>query len=414
LQKRKKENNILFNNINNNYKLAPLNTKNNFTGKIKYLPADSKEWRNKVYFFNSNVLKNLPIYDKDIVKIIKGYFNLYLKNTVVIKKYLSRKLVRLSLNKIYVSRPEIKHTNSKTVLTLYIYNREGISLLKNLDKFKKSFLLKVYLFFFKSKNLSSNINSRIYKYLLYKELAIIRKHKLKLNYNKYKFEDIFLYKLGELIGKFYNRKVEFNIINLQSIVLNADIFTEFLKYKLKRNVNVTRMMNYILAKINLSKINSIPEKGRLIKSIDFNILENRYKNFNLNNVINNMSNLDNIIKILNDNIIYNEEYFSYSKNMLLNSVKNFLKQYLLFNSIKYKNIRGIRLEVKGRLTRRYRADRSIFRTRWKGGLKNIDSSFKGVSAVNFRGNTNSNIEYSLNTAKRRIGSFAVKGWISGK
>jgi hypothetical protein len=31
----------------------------------------------------------------------------------------------------------------------------------------------------------------------------------------------------------------------------------------------------------------------------------------------------------------------------------------IFNSIHYKNIAGIRLEVKGRLTKRYRADRAI-------------------------------------------------------
>jgi hypothetical protein len=45
---------------------------------------------------------------------------------------------------------------------------------------------------------------------------------------------------------------------------------------------------------------------------------------------------------------------------------------------------GVRLEAKGRLTKRYRADRAIFKVRWKGGLKNIDSSYKGLSSVNMR------------------------------
>ena len=48
----------------------------------------------------------------------------------------------------------------------------------------------------------------------------------------------------------------------------------------------------------------------------------------------------------------------------------------IFNNIQYKNIGGIRIEVKGRLTKRYRADRTIYRLRWKGGLRNVDSSFK--------------------------------------
>lgn len=36
---------------------------------------------------------------------------------------------------------------------------------------------------------------------------------------------------------------------------------------------------------------------------------------------------------------------------------------IVFNSIKYKNMGGIRMEVKGRLTPRYRADRSVYKLR---------------------------------------------------
>ena len=86
----------------------------------------------------------------------------------------------------------------------------------------------------------------------------------------------------------------------------------------------------------------------------------------------------------------------------------------IYKSIGYKNMAGIRLEVKGRLTKRYRADRSIYSLKWKGGLKNVDSSFRGLSSVLFRGNSKSNVTYSIAKSKRRIGAFAVKGWISGK
>jgi hypothetical protein len=73
-----------------------------------------------------------------------------------------------------------------------------------------------------------------------------------------------------------------------------------------------------------------------------------------------------------------------------------------------------RLEAKGRLTKRYRADRALYKVRWKGGLKNIDSSFKGISSVDYRGYQKANIDYSILASKRRIGAFAVKGWVSGK
>jgi hypothetical protein len=75
---------------------------------------------------------------------------------------------------------------------------------------------------------------------------------------------------------------------------------------------------------------------------------------------------------------------------------------------------GIRLEAKGRLTKRYRADRALFKINWKGGLKNIDSSYKRLPSVNLRGYLEPNLEYSIFTSKRHIGAFAVKGWISGR
>src|SRR5690606_33585718 len=81
----------------------------------------------------------------------------------------------------------------------------------------------------------------------------------------------------------------------------------------------------------------------------------------------------------------------------------------IFNSIKYKNMGGIRLEIKGRLTRRYRADRAVYKLKWKGGLKNIESSFNKLSSVLYRGHFKSNVAYSITNSKRRIGAFAVKG-----
>jgi hypothetical protein len=75
---------------------------------------------------------------------------------------------------------------------------------------------------------------------------------------------------------------------------------------------------------------------------------------------------------------------------------------------------GIRLEAKGRLSKRYTASRSVFKVDWKGGLKNVDSSFKGLSTVMLRGNVKSNVDYSLLTSKKRIGAYGIKGWVSSK
>ena len=116
--------------INDDYKLVPFNISSNDVGNTKYLPPVTKEWKNSVYNYNPNNTINYPIYDLNINSLIKSYFNLYFNHKYVGHKYISRKRKRKSLNKIFVSKAEIKHTNSKAIITIYIYNREKLTLLK--------------------------------------------------------------------------------------------------------------------------------------------------------------------------------------------------------------------------------------------------------------------------------------------
>lgn len=374
----------------------------NDIGKTKYFPASSKEWRNSVYYYNDNFIKNFPIYDLNINNLIKGYFNLHFNHQFIRTKIKARKWKRASLNKIHVSKPEIKHTNSKAIITVYTYNKERASLRQKVLLLRRRFYKEIFLFFLKSKktciNMTDKFYNKIIESLFIKELILLRRYKLRLSLNKYKFEEKLLLKLSRLIGKLYNKKVEFNIINLKSIVLNSDLFTEILASKIrKRKINIIRAMNIVLHKAQLPIVNNIIERGTIIKTVDFNLVENKYKDLSLVD----KNHLD---EILND--LYSEiDTNSNEKSKLHN---------IIFDNIKYKNMGGIRLEVKGRLTKRYRADRAIFKVRWKGGLKNIDSSYKGLSTVNMRGYVNSNTQHSIIAAKRRIGAFAVKGWISGK
>lgn len=393
--------------INNKYKLIPFNLRENNTGNVKYFPPVSKEWKNSIYAFNHNSLKNLPVYNININSLIKGYFNLYFNHKFIMNKFRARKHNRLSLNKIFVSKAEVKHTNAKAIVTIYTYNKEKLVLLNKINKLKKSFYKKILLLIYKSRKLYNDISGNLYnktiRALLYKELMLLRRFKLRLNLNKYKFEEKLLYRLSKLISKFYNKKIEFNIVNMKSIILNSDFFTEILALKLKnKNADVLRMMSIILNKAVLPKVNRVKEKSTVTKSIDFNLIENKYKSLNVSNILeNNNTNLDGLLNELYHNVTLNKDNY----DEVYESV---------FNSIKYKNMGGIRLEIKGRLTKRYRADKALFKIRWKGGLKNIDSSYKGLSSVNMRGYVKPNLEYSIFTTKRRIGAFAVKGWISGK
>ena len=399
--------------IKNNNKIIPSKIKISDVGNTKYFPPVSKEWKNSIYVFNPNNLKNFPVYDININSLIKNFFNLQFNYKFLLKKYKSYRLRSASFNKIYASKAEIKHTNNKAILTVYVYNREKISLLKKIRLLNKSFYNEVKLLisenkkilgFYNSEN-SNIIYNKSIKALLDKNLKVLRKYKLRLSLNNSKFEEKLLYKLKNFIIKYYNKKVEFNIVNIRSVVFHTDFFTKIVTSKLlNRKANILATMDNILNKVVLPKVNRIVEKSLVKKSL--NLLENKYKYLNLSFILNN-----NLSELLNS--LYYNLIVDYYNNNNLN--KDYFRIYeIIFNSINYKNMAGIRLEAKGRLTKRYRADRATFKVRWKGGLKNIDSSYKGLSSVNMRGYVKPNLDYSIFTSKRRIGAFAVKGWISGK
>jgi hypothetical protein len=152
-------------------------------------------------------------------------------------------------------------------------------------------------------------------------MILIRKYKLNVNLNKYKFEDIFLHKLAKFIGKFFKKKIEFQIINLKSIAFHADIFTELLKQKLKKKkINVIKMINFVLNKASLSEKSSGKERSKLTKNIDIDLLNNKYKNFNINYLVKD-KNFDEILTILYNNIVLKKEY-SFFKTIINNNIFN--------------------------------------------------------------------------------------------
>jgi hypothetical protein len=248
---------------------------------------------------------------------------------------------------------------------LKFYN--NIDLYKNLFKSSYGNIYKLNkLFINKNRklfgNFSSSLYTKIFKALNFQELSLFRRYKLKFNLNKYKFQENFLYLLSSLISRYYNKKVEFNIVNMKSIVLNSDIFTYILTRKLKnKKANIIRMMNSILNRAVLPEVNRIREKSPIIKSVDHSLLENKYKNTNINYALNSL-----LFEENNFDLLLNQNY----KNILLeNNNKDSTNKFynkiyeIIFNSIKYKNMGGVRLEVSGRLTKRYRADRALYKVR---------------------------------------------------
>ena len=96
-----------------------------------------------------------------------------------------------------------------------------------------------------------------------------------------------------------------------------------------------------------------------------------------------------------------------------NKIKSKYLKKIIFDNIRYKKISGIRIQAAGRLTKRYTASRSISKLRYKGNLININSSIKGRPSALLRGKFRPNLQFTKLNSKTRIGSFGIKGWISG-
>lgn len=154
-----------------------------------YLPA-TKEWLNSIYTYNVNYMKSLAITDNVVNKIIKSYFFLrlvYMKN---IFKGKPKRQRLFSVNRIFVSKGEMKHTNNKVIITLYTYNKEKNYFIRKLTSLREMLIVrKNYLFLINLK--IKAILKNIYKvsFLIYN---ILKKKDLLKNYesNKQVFEDL--------------------------------------------------------------------------------------------------------------------------------------------------------------------------------------------------------------------------------
>ena len=182
---------IFKNNLKNSSKTIGFRIKKDKIGNSKYLPSFSKEWKNTVYSFDKNILSNIPTYTENIKNILKSYFNLFIKDYkgIGIYKFILLKRRRNFLRRIFISNPEIKHTNDKIIITLYALNREKNILKKKYDKMNYKInkkLLKQFFFLY-----ITNLN-KIHKFLmsLKKKYIFIPSVLNKKMYLKSKFEKL--------------------------------------------------------------------------------------------------------------------------------------------------------------------------------------------------------------------------------
>lgn len=416
--------NILNNKSKNNYSnsVLKLNSKHYLQDKIHI--SSTKEWYNSTYGYNNNTIKNIIVSDEITIKLIKYYFNLFVKKLTK-KKWLNRlnklkKRLKLLQHKIHVSKAEFKHTSDKVIVTIYIYNREKYNFLNKIRKIRSIVWLKNKKFKRKLKLIKSygfkiekKINKQIkiltntlklqkisflnYQYLYFNKFIKLcfKKDFLVLYYryliyvNKLK-KNIYIQYLSFLLSKIYNKKVELNIVSLKYIYSNSDILSNSVAIKLRKKKN--RAYPTLKRVMGIIRFRNLNNKLTFVSKYNFEKKNKKPLYFSETKKV---------------DILQQSIYDLIKKKT---SCKTLIKNVL--NSIKYKDLAGIRLEAKGRLTKRLIASRAISKLAYKGSLRNVYSSYSRFSTDVLRGYKKSGIEYSYVGSRTRNGSFGLKGWLN--
>src|SRR6201996_5599105 len=375
--------------------------------------------------YNNNTLSLIPNISRLAINFIRNYFYLFNKKieSKIRRKKIYNRRIKLSINRIFLSKGEFKHTNNKVIITLYIYNKQKNNYLLKLKKrYISKFLINI-LSFKKNKSLSSRKNILSNKLILLKKLKKISINGTLVLINA----NIFKPKVARILKDLHHKK-KINKFKVVSRYVNK-FYKKLIKKSLRRLFIYTyyRRLIYVnKSRFNYTYLQYIKNKLQVLfnKNIEFNFINLKYFYLNSNilsesillkirknrrKLMRHLSNLEKKVKIRKKKVILGELI----KKENLNTKKYYYNNRLLYNNIiknlKYKHIAGFRLEANGRLNKRYTASRSINKVKYKGNLLNIDSSYKGLSSVLLRNNLNSNLQYTKLNSKTRIGSFGLKG-----
>jgi hypothetical protein len=424
---------------------------NNF--KYNKFNPSVNEWLNSIYSFNKNNLNTL-LSNKIVTDIMDSYFN--------IKPYKSsfeKEDKDSPLKRIFVSVPEVKSSLNYNNIFIYVFNKERIIFNKKITKLQKIHYnnklsnwtlsndfsnfynvkfsdnklsnfnifipIKIYInTFIKSFNSKVNmeiikilhtklytelfnerIKDKISNFILYKRnmkdnlvkdnkniynfdeklteiheimkikyyiLFFYKRYITKIYFNRLKFNYINLFSLSKIFYKIYNKRTNINIINLKYLHLDNSLFINAIVRKLKRRKS--KILKVLRKALILPKIPEIDSMFLLRKKDVIQDIMCDFINFD---------------KYINIKDIYNT----------------------IFKSLKNTHVIGMRIEGKGRLTKRFTASRATYKKSYKGSLKNMYSSSKGLSAVMSRG-FRSNLNFVNLNSHYRNGSYGIKGWHS--
>ena len=331
-------------------------------------------------------------------------------------RYKSYESIIIGKNSFHAQR-QINDNNTREE-RLKLISAKSVNIINKVRKYK-NFLLRILRW---NNNTFANYENKYYKKFfkkVYRKEFLYLYYTKMLSFNNIKFKNWFLLGLKRVLSNIYKKRIEFNFVNLKYLHLNSDIFSESIAVKLRNRQNrLLTVLKKALNLVKLSKINNRVFYGRKSSSTINNndrVIKDLTRSANLNG---NSDSLNTLLQSLFTNSSTNNnglDVTSTSNNFIESGNKKALNstQISALDSIKHKAVFGVRLEAAGRLSKRLTASRSVFKLKYKGSLKNIDSSYHGLSSTMLRGNTKSNLQYTKVSSKTRNGAFGLKGWVSG-
>ena len=143
----------------------PLEDKINKSNNIIYYPTSTKEWFNSVYCYNQGYTKLLISKFRIINNLFRSYFNMFENKVKFLYKRRRANKKRYSANKVYISRAELKHSNTKLTIILFIYNKQKSIIERNMRKFIKFTTYKNYFDLLENKTKKTLIHKNRLSYI---------------------------------------------------------------------------------------------------------------------------------------------------------------------------------------------------------------------------------------------------------
>lgn len=380
----------------------------------KLVRRSKRKIQSKITIFSKNRISVKPINKKTISKMKSRYTditqNKILSNNNTSRRYYSvnnkikqetnKKNIHLT-KKIMVLKSQCKTYLGKKYLITGNSHRFYVEMIKwlKLDKFMKikEYMLSINNLLSVDKEFLEHLKYlkiERYSFLInqFKKELIYLKLRQKILFTEFKFTELYLTPLINLLQTIYKKKIEFNIVILKNYYLSSSIMSQIIVTKARKPIYRGKALKVV---------------DRAMSSIKIPILSNN----KLERIERKYITMQNVLL---DGFLAKSRKQDYLDQFLLTgkleSNKNIHN--LVLKNIENKAIAGIFFKISGRLTKRYKAQRAVSSLRARGTLQNVHSAHKGLPSVLSRGFSNINVEKTMTHSKTRVGAYGLTGWVS--